>query len=70
MSNLHLDDNEIKRLHDAGLSAAHIGIVMNCSKTTILNHLRKMQNKVDKIHKDNFSNGKHKKKNIPLQDII
>ena len=41
MPNLHLDDNEIKRLHDAGFSAAQIGIIMKCSKTTILNHLRK-----------------------------
>ena len=45
MPNLNLNDNEIKRLHDAGLSAANIAIVMKCSKTTILNHLRKMNNK-------------------------
>lgn len=70
MPNLHLDDNEIKRLHDEGLSAANIAIVMKCSKTTILNHLRKMEGRVEKIAKDTPSDGNHTKKNIPLQSII
>lgn len=70
MPNLNLNDNEIKRLHDAGLSAANIAIVMKCSKTTILNHLRKMNNKQNKIAKDKLSDGNHAKKNISLQDII
>ena len=52
MPNLNLDDKEIKRLHDNGLSAQQIAIVMNCSKTTILNHLRKMRKDFDKIHSD------------------
>lgn len=71
MPNLNLDDNEIKRLHDSGLSAANIAIVMKCSKTTILNHLRKMNNQLDKIHTDkNNGSPKSVKKGIPLQDII
>ena len=70
MPNLHLDDNEIKRLHDAGFSAAQIGIIMKCSKTTILNHLRKMNKQYDKIHTDFKTGDPHRKKNIPLQDII
>lgn len=49
---LNLDDNEIKRLHDNGLSAQQIAIVMKCSKTTILNHLRKMNGSLEKIHTD------------------
>lgn len=71
MSNLHLDDNEIKRLHDEGLTSQQIAIVMKCSKSTILNHLRKIKNKKDTIHKDAPSgNLKHIKKNIPLDRII
>lgn len=71
MSNLHLDDNEIKRLHDEGLSSKQIAIVMNCSKSTILNHLKKINNREEAIHKDIPSgNPKNKKKNIPLKDII
>ena len=62
MSNLHLDDNEIKRLSEAGLSAANIAIVMKCSKTKILNHLRKINNEPDKIHTDKLSDGSTKKK--------
>lgn len=69
MSNLHLDDNEIKRLHDAGLSARQIAIVMECSKSTILNHIRKINGQEDKIQKD-APGGEHRKKGIPLQDII
>lgn len=70
MSNLHLDDNEIKRLSEAGLSASNIAIVMKCSKTTILNHLRKINNEPDKIHTDKLSDGNTKKKKIPLEAII
>ena len=70
MSNLNLDDNEIKRLHDSGLSAQQIAIVMKCSKTTILNHLRKMNNQLDKIHLDEKNGDSHKRKQIALEDII
>ena len=67
---LNLDDNEIKRLHDNGLSAQQIAIVMKCSKTTILNHLRKMNDSLEKIHTDAKNGQTHAKKSIPLQDII
>lgn len=67
---LNLDDNEIKRLHDNGLSAQQIAIVMKCSKTTILNHLRKINGTTEKIHIDAKNGQTHAKKSIPLQDII
>lgn len=70
MPNLNLDDKEIKRLHDNGLSAQQIAIVMNCSKTTILNHLRKMRKDFDKIHSDQKGDGSTKKKGISLQTLI
>ena len=70
MPNLNLDDNEIKRLHEGGLSAYQISIVMKCSKTTILNHLRKMRGDINKVSKDKLSDGNHTKKKIPLQAII
>lgn len=71
MSNLHLDDKEIKRLHDAGLTAQQIAIVMKCSKSTILNHLKKI-NKQDDTDNKTQQNGnpKHKKLGIPLEKII
>lgn len=70
MPNLNLDDNEIKRLHDNNFSAQQIAIIMKCSKTTILNHLRKINNNLDKIHSDAKSSGGHVKKKIALEDII
>ena len=71
MSNLHLDDNEIKRLHDEGFTSQQIAIVMNCSKSTILNHLKKINNRQDAIHKDIPSGSpKHKKKIFHLKALL
>lgn len=71
ISNLNLDDNEILRLYNEGFTLQQIAIIMKCSKTTILNHLRRLNNHIEKIHFDQFSDtSSHKKKNIPLEDII
>lgn len=67
MSNLHLDDNKIIKLHNEKFSASQIALEMKCSKTTILNHLRKI--KLSNDNDNNTINNKkinHTKKNILL----
>lgn len=67
MSNLHLDDNKIIKLHNEKFSASQIALKMKCSKTTILNHLRKI--KLSNDNDNNTINNKkinHIKKNILL----
>ena len=72
MSNLNLNDDEIKRLNDEGFSSKQIAIIMQCSKTTILNHLRKIKAQEEQVILNNEShkNNSHKRKGIPLEEII
>lgn len=43
---------------------------MKCSKSTILNHLRKINGQTNKIQRSEKNNDSHAKKAIPLQTII
>lgn len=72
MSNLNLNDDEIKRLNDEGFSSKQIAVIMQCSKTTILNHLRKIKTQEEQIILNNelYKNDSHKRKGIPLEEII
>lgn len=71
MPNLNLDDNEILRLSEAGLSAATIAIVMKCCKKTILNHLKKIRENQNNIQENNeIKKVDRSKKNIPLEKIL
>lgn len=65
--NLNLDDNEILRLREEGLTYQKIANIMGCSKKTIIDHMKKMNKPEEKRE---YTKGFNKKKNIPLEAII